>query len=214
MCQQKPCSCGQHSNPVAIATVQQEVDTLYHNLQHRIRPMSAWDLSLLEPEFTNTEKRAFRAQMKTGRDRASTGKWYEDCKKKNGKCELHHIIPLQYTHLFQKNLKPSSTSKHHPNHVNNLVLVGQKPHDQIHAIVNKHLWPIYEKYGVPKNKTLANGILVIPTIAQRTAFQQELKAALLKAKAETLTYVQQNQVNAFVPSSFKGSVLKEILELN
>ncbi|RQO32137.1 hypothetical protein DBR32_00550 [Taibaiella sp. KBW10] len=215
-----PCTCRQNGFTNAlpqhntIAALQNEINTIYGNLRERVRPLSVWDLSLLEKEFTTIEKRAFRGQMKTGRDRTSTGSWYEDCKKKNGKCELHHIIPLQYTHLFKKNLNPQSNSKHHPNHVNNLVLVGQKPHDQIHAIVNKHLWPIYEKYGVPKNKSLANAILVIPTLEKRNAFQRELKAALQKAKAETLAYVKKNHVNAFVPAGFKGSILKEIMEQN
>lgn len=215
MCQQTNCTCAQSNTATGIQALQSELETIYHNLEYQVRPMSVWDLNLLESELNQAEKRAFRAQMKTGRDRTTTGTWYEQCKKNNnGKCELHHIIPLQYTHLFKKKVALNSNSKHHPNHVNNLVLVGQKPHDQIHAIINKHVWPIYEQYGVPKNKALATGILAIPTQAKRDAFQKALKAALTKAKAETLTYVRQHDVKAFVPASFQGKILKEIFELN
>lgn len=214
MCHKASCNCAQQSQATSIEALQSELDTIYHNLQYTVRPMSAWDINLLEAELSQAEKRAFRSQMKTGRDRSTTGDWYEQCKKNNnGKCELHHIIPLQYTHLFKKNIALSSHSKHHPNHVKNLVLVGQKPHDHIHSIINKQVWPIYEKYGVPKNKTLATGILSIATQAKRDAFQKELKAALTKAKAETLAYVRKHHVQAFVPAGFQGKVLKEIFEL-
>jgi hypothetical protein len=81
--------------------------------------------------LTDSDKDSYRAQAIRGRNKIL--EWKKKCKelKKQGNpCEVHHVIPLQYAHLFKgKN----------PNRKENVLLLSRTAHDKIHANLAKAL---------------------------------------------------------------------------
>jgi hypothetical protein len=110
-------------------------------------------------KLSGGNKDAFRSQAQRGRDKIS--KWRIRCAKlrAQGKdCHIHHIIPLQYIHLFKGR---------NPNRTDNVVLVSDEQHKNIHAKLrflikkarnNEERKKILEAFrkGVLRNRYYAN----------------------------------------------------------
>lgn len=82
-------------------------------------------------KLTQGNKNAFRAQAQRGRDKIAA--WRNRCTqlKAQGKdCHIHHIIPLQYIHLFKGR---------NPNKRNNVLLLSDEQHKKIHTALRNWL---------------------------------------------------------------------------
>jgi hypothetical protein len=106
-----------------------------HKCAKRLRTYSLLEEILAEtPELpdkltgvrlTSGNKDSFRSQAQRGRDKIA--EWVKRCEKlkAEGKdCHIHHVIPLQYIHLFKGR---------NPNRRDNVLLLADDQHKTIHA---------------------------------------------------------------------------------
>ena len=119
-CHSAICSC-------TSCQLQKKNPTLLEEIIHELElPEKFRGKKLITPE-----KDALRAQARRGREKIV--RWKKICAQlqAQGKdCHIHHIVPLQYIHLF-KGKNPNSTS--------NVLLLSEQQHQRIHAELRKRL---------------------------------------------------------------------------
>jgi|GEM_PF-4308248 len=142
-------------------------------------------------KLTKGEKKSLRHQATRGREKIP--EWIARCKeiqKRTGRrCQIHHLIPLQHTHLFRQN----------PNKGNNLLLLTQRQHANIHKLLNAAL-------EEAKNKVLQKHAARYAPIQKD--LDVERRKVLIRFKRLLLT----KHKNAAVPSQLKTRIIKEILQ--